>query len=175
MFASNWDWRTKDSQLLFLERTCRRKRLETTSTTILSKKSKIRASKNLSEDGISFHQNKINVKRAMIGQWLRRWTWSPKGTSRARSIPARSLRSHFSEIHSEQVGNTNQYLSSQTIETDEPKTPNYFSWKGVVDRSVWQRPARQSSAKKRIIMQAKISPRTELNSIKVRIPSKELW
>ena len=175
VFAKNWDWRTKDSQLLFLERTCRRKRLETTSTTILSKKSKISASKNLSEDGISFHQNKVNVKRAMIGQWLRRWTWSPKGTSRARSIPARSLRSHFSEIHSEQVGNTNQYLSSQTIETDEPKTPNYFSWKGVVDRSVWQRPTRQSSAKKRTIMQAKISPGTKLNFIKIRTTSKDLW
>ena len=66
VFASNWDWRTKDSQLLFLERTCRRHRLETTTTTTLSKKPKISASKNLSEDGIGFHQNKINVNIAMI-------------------------------------------------------------------------------------------------------------
>ena len=38
VLASNWDWRTKDSQLLFLERTCRRQRLEMTTTTTLSKK-----------------------------------------------------------------------------------------------------------------------------------------
>ena len=47
--------------------------------------------------------------------------------------------------------------------------------KGVVDRSVWQPPARQSSAKNRTKMHAKISPRTELNSIKIRIMSTGLW
>ena len=97
VFASNWDWRTKDSQLVLLERTCRRQRLETTITKTLSKKSNISASKNLSEDGIGFHQNKINVKIAMITQWLRRWTRNPMGTSRARSSPARSLRSQFQQ------------------------------------------------------------------------------
>ena len=148
VLASNWDWRIKDSQLLFLERTCRRQRLETTITKTLSKKSKISASKNLSEDGIGFHQNKINVKIAMITQWLRRWTRNPMGTSCARSSPARSLRSHFSKRYSEKVGNTNQYLCSQTTETDEPKIRNYFSWTGHVGDSVWKRPAWQSSAKK---------------------------
>ena len=171
MFASNWDWRTKDSQLLFLERTCRRQRLETTTTTILSKKSNNNASKNLSTDGIGFHQNTNNVKRAVTAEWLRRWTWNPMGTSRARSSPARSLRSHFSEIYSEEVGNTNQYLCSQATETDEPKILNYFSWKGHVGDSVWKRPPRQPSAKNRTIMQAKISPRTESDSIKIRIMS----
>ena len=97
VFASNWDWRTKECQLLFLERKCRRQRLETTTTTTLSKKSKISTSKNLSEDGIGIHQNKINVKIAMITQWLRRWTRNPMGTSRARSSPARSLRSQFQQ------------------------------------------------------------------------------
>ena len=128
VFASNWDWRTKDSQVLFLERTCRRQRLETTTTT-LSKKSKISASKNLSEDGIGFHQNKINVNRAVMAQWLKCWTWNPMGTPRARSSPPHSLRSHFPEIQSEEFGITNQNLCSQTTETDEPKTPNYLSWK----------------------------------------------
>ena len=129
VLASNRDWRTKDSQLLFLERTCRRQRLETTTTTTLSKKSKISASKKLSEDGMGLHQNKIDVNRAVMAQWLKCWTWNPMGTPRARSSPPHSLRSHFSEIQSEEVGITNQYLCSQTTETDEPKTPNYLSWK----------------------------------------------
>ena len=104
VLASNWDWRTKDSQILFLERTCRRQRLETTITKTLSKKSKISASQKLSEDGIGFHQNKINVKIAMITQWLRRWTPNPMGTSRARSSPARSLRSHFQKYIQKKLG-----------------------------------------------------------------------
>ena len=122
--------------------------LETTTTTILSKKSNNNASKNKSTDGIKFHQNTNNVKRAVMAEWLRRWTWNPMGISRARSSPARSLRSHFSEIYSEEVGNTNQYLCSQATETDEPKILNYFSWKGHVGDSVWKRPPRQPSAKK---------------------------
>ena len=96
--------RTKDSQLLFLERTCRRHRLETTTTTTLSKKSKTSTSKNLSEDGIGFHQNKIYVNIAMITQWLRRWTWNPMGTSRARPSPARSLWSHFQKYNQKKLG-----------------------------------------------------------------------
>ena len=172
VLASNWDWRTKDSQLLFLERTCRRQRLETTITKTLSKKSKISASKNLSEDGIGFHQNKINVQIAMITQWLRRWTRNPMGTSCARSSPARSLRSHFSKRYSEKVGNTNQYLCSQTTETDESKIRNYFSWTGQVGDSVWKRPPRLLSAKNRRLAQAKICPRTESDSIKTRLMSK---
>ena len=104
VFASNWDWRTKDSQLLFLERTCRRQRLETTTTTTLSKKSKTSTSKNLSEDGIGFHQNNIYVNIATITQWLRRWTWNPIGTSRARSSPARSLWSHFQKYNQKKLG-----------------------------------------------------------------------
>ena len=103
VFANNWDWRTKDSQLLFLERTCRRQRLETTTTTTLSKKSKTSTSKNLSENGIGFHQNKIYVNIAMITQWLRRWTWNPMGTSRARSSPARSVRSFFQKYIREKL------------------------------------------------------------------------
>ena len=69
-----------------------------------AKKSKISASKNLSEDGIGSHQNKINVNIAMITQWLRRWTWNPMGTSRARSSPARSLRSHFQKYIQKKLG-----------------------------------------------------------------------
>ena len=176
VFASNWDWRTKDSQLLFLERTCRRHRLETTTTTIPSKMSNNNASKNLSTDGNKFHQNTTNVKRAVTAEWLRRWTWNPMGFSAAGSNPARSVQSFFfSEMYSEEIGNTNQNLCSQATETDEPKILNYFSWKGHVGDSVWKRPPRQSSAKNRTIMQAKISPRTELNSIKIRIMSIYLW
>ena len=104
VFASNWDWRTKDSQLLFLERTCRRQRLETTTTTILSKKSNNNASKKESTDGIKFHQNTNNVKRAVMAEWLRRWTWNPMGISRAGSNPARSVRSFFSDRYSGEVG-----------------------------------------------------------------------
>ena len=95
VFASNWDWRTKDSQVLFLERTCRRHRLETTITTILSKKSNNKARKKESTDGIKFHQNTNKVKRAVMAEWLRRWTWNPMGISRAGSNPARSVRSFF--------------------------------------------------------------------------------
>ena len=69
-----------------------------------AKKSKISASNNLSEDGIGFHQNKINVNKAMTTQWLRRWTWNPMGTSRARSSPARSLRSHFQKYIQKKLG-----------------------------------------------------------------------
>ena len=54
-----------------------------------AKKSKISASNKLSEDRIGFHQNKINVNKAMTDQWLRRWTWNPMGTSRHdRALPA---------------------------------------------------------------------------------------
>ena len=96
-----------------------------------AKKSKISASKKLYEDGIRFHQSKINVKGATIAQWLRRRTWNPMGTSRARSSPARSLRSHFSKRYSEKAANKNQYLCSQTTETDEPKILNYFPGKDM--------------------------------------------
>ena len=173
VFASNWDWRTKDSQYYFSwkghvgdsvwKRPARQ---------FSAKKSKISASKKLYEDGIRFHQNKININRATLPQWLRRWTWNPMGTSRARSSPARSLRSHFSKRYSEKVGNTNQYLCSQATETDEPKSVNYFSWKGNVGDSVWKRPPRQLSAKNRRLAQAKICPRTESESIKTRLMSK---
>ena len=66
-----------------------------------------------------------NVKRAVIAEWFRRWTWNPRGNSRAGSIPVRSVQSSFlSEIYPEKVGNTNQYLCSQATETDEPKILN---------------------------------------------------
>ena len=136
-----------------------------------AQKSKISASKKLYEDGIRFHQNKIKVNRATIPQWLRRRTWNLMATSRARSSPARSLRSHFSKRYSEKVGNTNQYLCSQTTETDEPKILNYFSWKVHVGDTVWKRPPRQLSAKNRRLTQAKTCPRTESDSIKTRFMS----
>ena len=133
VFANNWDWRTKECQLLFLERKCRRQRLETTTTTTLSKKSKISTSKNLSEDGIGIHQNKTNVKIAMITQWLWRWTRNPIGTSRARSSPARSLRSQFQQNILKKLGTRTKTCVRKQLRQpknrDEPKTPNYFSWK----------------------------------------------
>ena len=107
----------------------------------------------------------------MMAEWLRRWTWNPMGISREGSNPARSVRSFFSEVYSEEVGNTNQYLYSQATETDEPKILNYFSWKGHVGDSVWKRPPRQPSAKNRRLSQAKICPRTESDSIKTRLMS----
>ena len=97
------------------------------------------------------------------------------GNSRAGSNPARSDRSHFSEIYSGEVGNTNQYLCSQATETDEPKILNYFSWKGHVGDSVWKRPPRQSSAKNRRLAQAKNCPRTESDSIKKKINVKKSY
>ena len=92
------DWRIKYSQLLFLERTSRLQRLETTSTTILGNQLK-NARKNQSMDEIKFHQNRNNAKGAVMAEWLRRWTWNPMATSRAGSNPARSFRYHFSEIY----------------------------------------------------------------------------
>ena len=115
VFAKNWDWRTKDSQLLFLDRTCRRQRLETTSTTILSKKSKISASKqNVRGRNQIPSKKRLISKRAMIAQWLRRWTWNPMGTSCARWSPARSLRSHFQKNIQKKLGTrTNTFVRKQ--------------------------------------------------------------
>ena len=93
----------------------------------------------------------------------------PMGTCRARWSPARSLRSHFSQISSEEVGNTNQYLCSQATETDEPKILNYFSSKGHAGDSVWKRPARQSSAKK-----SKISASKKLSEDGIRFHQKKI-
>ena len=104
-----------------------------------------------------------------MAEWLRRWTWNPMGISRAGSNPARSVRSFFSEIYSGEVGNTNQYLYSQATETDEPKTLNYFSWKGHVGDSVWKRPAWQSSAKK-----SKISARKKKSEDGIRFHQKKI-
>ena len=98
VFASNWDWRTKDSQYYFSRKGHVGDSVwKRPARQFSAKKSKISASKKLYEDGIKFHQNKINVKIAMITQWLRRWTRNPMGTSRARSSPARSLRSQFQQ------------------------------------------------------------------------------
>ena len=174
VLASNWDWRTKDSQLFFLERTCRRHRLETT-TKILSKNRTIMPAKISPRTELNCIKKRNNFKRAVMAEWLRRWTWNPMGISRAGSNPARSVRSFFSEVYSEEVGNTNQYLYSQATETDEPKILNYFSWKGHVGDSVWKRPPRQPSAKNRRLAQAKICPRTEWDYIKTRLMSTELW
>ena len=140
-----------------------------------AKKSKISASNNLSEDGIGFHQNTNNVNKSYDNSVVKALDLKSNGNIPRTIEPCPQPSISFSEIYSEEVGNTNQHLCSQATETDEPKILNYFSWKGHVGDSVWKRPPRQSSAKNRTIMQAKNSPRTELNSIKIRIMSKELW
>ena len=175
VFAKNWDWRTKDSQLLFLEKTCRRQRLETTSTTILRKKSKISASKQNVRGRNQIPSKKDKNQKSYDSSVVKASDLKSDAHFPRTIEPCPQPPISFSEKYSEEVGNTNQYFCSQTIETDEPKTPIYFSWKGVVHRSVWRRPARQSSAKKRTIMQAKISPGTKLNFIKIRTTSKDLW
>ena len=109
----------------------------------------------MSEDGIRFHQKKIKIKRAMIAQWFKALDLKSDAHFPRTIEPCPQPPISFSEKYSEEVGNTNQYFCSQTIETDEPKTPIYFSWKGVVHRSVWRRPARQSSAKKSKISASK--------------------
>ena len=42
-------------------------------------------------------KTRLMSKKAMITQWLGRWTRNRMGTSRARSSPARSLRSQFQQ------------------------------------------------------------------------------
>ena len=96
-----------------------------------AKKSKISASKNLSEDGIGFHQNKINVNKAMTTQWLRRWTWNPMGTSRARSSPARSLRSHFQKYIHKNVGTWSNTCVRKQLRLTNQRFSNTFPGKDM--------------------------------------------
>ena len=172
MFASNRLTNQRFSILLFLERTCRRQRLETTSTTILShKKKKISASENLSKDGIGFHQNKINVNIAMITQWLKRWTWNPMGTSRARSSPARSLWSHF-QIYIQKLGTrTNTCVRKQLRLTNQRFSILLFLERTCRRQRLETTSTTILSQKKRRLAQAKICPRTESDSIKTRLMS----
>ena len=177
MFASNWDWRTKDSQLLFLERTCSRKRLETTSTTILSKKSKISASKNLSEDGIRFHQKKIIIQKSYDSSVVKALDLKSDAhfprTIEPCSQPSLSL---FRKI----IGRSWQHESilvfasnwdwrtkdSQLLFLERTCSPQRLETTST---------ARQSSATNWTKTQTKISPRTELTSIQIREMSTELW
>ena len=107
---------------------------------------------------MKLHPNTKNVKRAVMAEWLRRWTRNPMGISRAVSNPPRSVRPFFHKYIRKKLGTrTNTCVRKQLRLANRTKILNYFSWKGVVDRSVWRRPARQSSAKKRTIMHAKKS------------------
>ena len=79
-----------------------------------AKNGRLAQANKMSEDGIRFHQKKIKIKRAMIAQWLRRWTWNPMLTFRARSSPARSLRSHFQKKIQKKLGTrTNTFVRKQ--------------------------------------------------------------
>ena len=80
---NNSDCRTKDCHFHFLGKTCTWQRLETTSTTILSKNSTNSASIKMSADANNFHQTKEYryFPRGVMAEWLSSWTSNRKGFS----------------------------------------------------------------------------------------------
>ena len=78
------DCRTKESHFLFLGKTCRWQRLETTSPTIASKNLKISTSRKMSAQEKKVYEAKEyrDFLRALMAEWLSNWTWNPKGLSR---------------------------------------------------------------------------------------------
>ena len=137
-----------------------------------AKKSKISASKKLYEDGIRFHQNKINVNRATMPQWLRRWTWNPMATSRARSSPARSRWSHFQKYIQKKLGTrTNTCVRKQLRLTNQRSSILPFLERTCRRQRLETTSTTILSQKNRRLAQAKICPTTESDSIKTRLMS----